>query len=227
MSNTSMLLRASVVLAAFCVSGCGTTTWKDPAYTEDYRMRYPITVAPEMRTLRIPYGGVGAGIDLNMQAQLRRFVGEYRNAGVGAISVSTPEGWENVALEFAGHVAQLGVPRDRIVLGTNPTRQPGSEIEIGFVSYKAETKACGDWSEDLAVTRRNAPSPNLGCATQNNIAAMVADPRDFIGPQPMDPGDTQRRMTVLEKYRAGESTPAELTEMQSGVVSQAVVNNGN
>lgn len=224
MRKTSIILRSGVVLAALCVSGCTTPTWKDPAYTEDYRMRFPITVTPEMRTLRIPYEGAGGSMDPNMQAQLRQFVGEYRNGGAGAMSVSTPEGWESVALEVAGHIVELGVPRDRVILGTNPTRQPGSEIEIGFISYKTETKECGDWSEDLAVTRRNSPSPNLGCATQHNIAAMVSDPRDFIGPQPMDPGDTQRRMTVLERYRAGEPTAAERTEMQSGVVSEAIGN---
>jgi len=227
MREKSTILYAGVVLAALCVSGCATPTWKGPAYTEDYHMRYPITVSPEMRTLRIPYAGAGAGMDANMQVQLRQFVDEYRKVGAGSISVSTPEGWENVALEFAGHVVELGVSRDRVVLGSNPTRQPGSEIEIGFVSYKAETKECGDWSEDLAVTRRNSPSPNLGCATQNNIAAMVADPRDFVGPRPMDPGDTQRRMIVLERYRAGEPTPTTRTEMQTGVVSDAAGNTGN
>ena len=53
---------------------------------------------------------------------------------------------------------------------------------------------------------------------------MVADPRDLMGPQPMDPGDTQRRMTVLEKYRAGEPTPTVRIDAQEGAVSEAVTN---
>ena len=218
------ILRAGVVLTALSTAGCAIPTIKDPAYTEDYRWRYPITVAPEMRTLRIPYGGAGAGLDPNMRTQLQHFVNEYKSNGAGAISVSAPDGWENVALEFAGHVAQLGVPRDQILMGTNPNPGPGSEIELGFISYQAETRECGDWSENLGTTRDNSPFPNLGCATQNNIAAMVADPRDLIGPQPLAPGDTQRRMTVLERYRAGEPTPTERTDAQEGVVSQAAAN---
>jgi pilus assembly protein CpaD len=218
------ILRAGAVLTALCTAGCAIPTIKDPAYTEDYRVRYPITVAPEMRTLRIPYGGAGAGLDPSARAQVQHFVNDYKSNGAGAISVSAPDGWENVALEFAGHVAQYGVPRDQILLGTNPTPRPGSEIELGFISYQAKTRECGDWSENLGVTRSNSPFPNLGCATQNNIAAMVADPRDLIGPQPMDPGDTQRRLTVLERYRAGEPTPTERTDAQSGAVSQAAGN---
>jgi pilus assembly protein CpaD len=199
-------------------------TFKEPAYTEDYRVRYPITVAPEMRTLRIPYAGPGAAMDPNIQGQLYAFVREYRDNGTGAISVSTPEGWEHVSLEVAGQISGMGVPPERILLGTDPTPQYGAEIEIGFISYLAQTHECGDFTEDLASTHLNEPSPNLGCATQNNIAAMVADPRDLVGPQPMDPSDTQRRLTVLERYRQGLPTPTERTEMQTGVVSQAAGN---
>ena len=224
MKKNSSFLRAGVALTALCVAGCALPTIKDPAYTEDFRVRYPITVAPEMRTLRMPYAGPGASIDPEMQAQLQQFVHEYRNNGAGALSVSTGEGQEHVAFEFAGHVAELGVPRDRILLGTNAALETGSEVEIGFISYKAETKPCGDWSEDVASTRQNSPFPNLGCATQNNLAAMVADPRDLMGPQPMDPGDTQRRMTVLEKYRAGEPTPTVRIDAQESYVSTAATN---
>ncbi len=112
-------------------------------------------------------------------------------------------------------------------MGTNAQIQSGSEVEIGFISYMAETRPCGDWSENLGTTRQNSPFPNLGCATQNNIAAMVSNPRDLIEPQPMDPGDTQRRLTVLERYRAGEPTPAERTETQENVIAVDVTGAGN
>lgn len=221
MKTTSTLLRAGAALSGLLIAACAIPTMKDPAYTEDYRIRYPINVSPKMRTLHIPYSGPGAVLDPNMEAQLRQFVREYRGNGAGAISVSTPAGWEHVGLDFAGRIVAFGVPRDNILLGTDPTPQAGAEIELGFISYVAETKPCGDWSEDLASTMQNTPAPNLGCSTQNNIAAMAADPRDLIGPQPMDPADTQRRLTVLEHYRAGEPTPTERTDAQSGVVSQA------
>jgi len=221
MKTKTNFLVAGAALSALLLAGCASSTLKEPAYTEDYRVRYPITVAPKMRTLHVPYGGPGAGMDPNMEAQLRQFVYEYRGNGAGAISVSTPEGWQNVALEFAGRIAAMGVPRESILLGTDPTPQAGAEVEIGFISYVAETKPCGDWTEDVASTWKNTPLPNLGCATQNNIAAMVSDPRDLVGPQPMDPADTQRRLTVLERYRAGLPTPTERTDAQQGVVSQA------
>jgi len=227
MKKNSNFLRAGVAATALCVAGCAIPTTKEAAFTEDYRYRYPITVAPEMRTMRIPYGGPGSELDLETQAQLRQFVNDYRTGGAGALSVSSGEGQEHIAFEFAGHIAEMGVPRDRILMGTNAQIQSASEVEIGFISYKAETKPCGDWSENLGTTRRNSPIPNLGCATQHNIAAMVADPRDLMGPQPMDPGDTQRRMTVLERYRAGELTGAERSDLQQNAIAEAGAGAGN
>jgi len=224
METTTLLLRSGVAIAALLTAACTTTTFKDPAYTEDYRYQYPITVAPRMHTMHIPYAGPGADLDPNMGAQLAYFVEQFKRDGAGAISVSTPEGWEHVSLEYAGRIASLGVPHDRILLGTDPTPQPEGEIEIGYIGYVAETRPCGDWSVSLATTWENKPNPNLGCSTQQNVAAMVADPRDLLGPRPMDPPDATRQLFVLERYRMGLPTPAERAEIQNGNVTQAVGN---
>jgi type IV pilus biogenesis protein CpaD/CtpE len=51
---------------------------------------------------------------------------------------------------------------------------------------------------------------------------MIADPRDLATPKPLGPGDAQRQLTVLDKYRKGETTLAEKTAEQSGDVSKAI-----
>ena len=38
---------------------------------------------------------------------------------------------------------------------------------------------------------------------------MVADPRDLMGPRPMDDGDAARRATVIGNYEQGEITQAD------------------
>jgi pilus assembly protein CpaD len=81
------------------------------------------------------------------------------------------------------------------------------------------TPPCGDWSTNLAVTTRNDLPSNFGCATQHNLAAMVADPRDLLAPDSsVGQPDAQRRLTVLDKYRKGELTPA--AKSANGVVTQ-------
>jgi pilus assembly protein CpaD len=96
------------------------------------------------------------------------------------------------------------------------------EVKITYIGYQAHAESCGGWPTNLGDTAANLPNPNLGCATQHNIAAMVADPRDLATPKPFEPGDAQRGLTVLDKYRKGDPTPANKTAEQSGAVSKAV-----
>jgi pilus assembly protein CpaD len=65
------------------------------------------------------------------------------------------------------------------------------------------------------------PSPvNFGCATQNNLAAMVADPADLVMPRTMTASDAQRRGTVFEKYRKGEITATTRDQHDSAALSE-------
>ena len=61
---------------------------------------------------------------------------------------------------------------------------------------------------------------------ETDLAAMVADPRDLVSPRPLDPDDAQRRLTVLEKYRKGETTVAEKAASQSGAVTAVAQGGG-
>ncbi len=68
----------------------------------------------------------------------------------------------------------------------------------------------------------NQPQPNFGCAVTSNMTAQIADPGDLLGPRTMTPQDAARRQVVLQKYRAGEKTGAEIDDGANGAVSQAV-----
>jgi len=70
------------------------------------------------------------------------------------------------------------------------------------------------------MTYMNRPSANLGCATQHNLAAEIADPRDLVAPKPLGTVDAARRLTIIDKYRQGD------VPRQSGAVSQ-VANTGS
>ena len=222
--NNSTIYRASAIFLALLACACTTPSWESVGADEHYALRFPITVSPTMRTLRVPFDGFGEGVDANSSVQLQGFVREYMDQGVGAISVSTPEGWEEPARDYAEKLVVMGVPRTRIMIGTDPEPQAGTEILVSFVRYVAESTECGDWSVNLGRTSSNTPSPNFGCATQNNIAAMVANPRDLIAPGRLGPDDVTRRVTIIDKYREGTPTPAEKTSEQSATVSQVGAN---
>ncbi|MEP6826506.1 MAG: CpaD family pilus assembly lipoprotein [Aestuariivirga sp.] len=48
---------------------------------------------------------------------------------------------------------------------------------------KLAVRPCGDWSKDLADTSDNTSYPNLGCAVQTDLAAMIADPNTLVVPK--------------------------------------------
>jgi type IV pilus biogenesis protein CpaD/CtpE len=62
---------------------------------------------------------------------------------------------------------------------------------------KAYTEKCGDWSEDSTYSPTNSHMKNHGCAVQQNIAAMIADPNDIAHPNRRTLGLGDRHATAV------------------------------
>ena len=79
--------------------------------------------------------------------------------------------------------------------------------------YVAEGPECGTtWIHDADRDRKNLPSPNFACATQRNLAAMIANPADLLGPRSETPRDASRRDVVYDGYLKGDSTGSKRSE---------------
>jgi pilus assembly protein CpaD len=50
------------------------------------------------------------------------------------------------------------------------------------------------------------PFPNLGCATQRNLAAAIDNPNDLVEPRDETPRSGERRDEMWSKYVKGQST---------------------
>lgn len=83
-------------------------------------------------------------------------------------------------------LVQSGISPGMILQKTYPGASK-APVQLTYVRSVAVTKECGDWSSDLADTSTNAPYTNYGCSVQNNIAAMVVNPNDFVSPRPTTP----------------------------------------
>ncbi|HVZ69054.1 MAG TPA: CpaD family pilus assembly protein [Rhizomicrobium sp.] len=208
-------------LAAVLLAGSCAAPMNDASITADPETNHPITVAPDMRTLRVSY--VGDGMSTEEAAKFDDFVAGYQARGNGSISISAPSGpGAAEAIRFFGErLAHLGVPRSRILVGTHDVSGGDSRVEVSYVAYVAHTEHCDDpWGRDVSETASNLPPSNFGCATQHNIAAMVADPRDLMGPRTMGQADATRRTTVVGKYEKGDVTAASKSPDQQANVSQ-------
>jgi pilus assembly protein CpaD len=203
-------LRIAALAAVLLAGSCAAPTNEEKIFA-DPAANHPITVAPSHQSVRISYSDSGSGLMPDDAAQLDAFVQEYLARGNGSISVVVPEGPGSQAeiAYFGERLADLGVPRSRILVGSEPVNDGDRRVEVSYVGYVAHTDACGDWSENVAETDMNLPMPNFGCAVQHNVAAMVANPRDLEAPRSLDSQDATRRTTVMGHYEKGEITQAD------------------
>jgi len=211
MWTTKDIIRFGSLAALLIAGSCAAPTNDGDGLMADPIANHPIAVEPSYRSVRLPFSATDAGLMPDDAAHFSVFVSEYLNSGNGAISITAPSGGDaNSAIGYFGErLASMGVPRDRILVGTRPDAGDG-RIEIGYMAYAAHVEACGqDWSKDWADTADNQPPPNFGCSVQHNLAAMVADPRDLIEPRQMDASDATRRATVTGHYEKGEVTQAD------------------
>jgi len=205
-------LRLLAAAALLAMGSCSTTPDTTPStLLEDGAANHPIMVEPSYRALKLDWAPEVGGLPPAGQAELGAFVSDYSAHGNGAIAISAPNtmGGQNAAQWFAARINAMGVSRDRILISTHDAANGDLRVEVNYVTYQARTGRCGDWSDDLSLTLMNNTPKNFGCAVQQNIAAMVSDPRDLVSPRGLDASDAGRRVTVINNYEQGKVTQAE------------------
>ena len=84
---------------------------------------------------------------------------------------------------------------------------PGS-IRVIVTRATAHVPGCPDWSSKSAINFTNATSSNYGCATNSNLASMVADPNDLIKGSTSTGNDPNAATRAIKTYRERPQTGA-------------------
>ena len=83
---------------------------------------------------------------------------------------------------------------------------PGT-ARIVIVRTKASVPGCPDWSTKSDFNPNNGLSSNYGCATNSNLAAMVANPEDLLrGANTAGSTVTMSSSKAIDAYRRAEPT---------------------
>lgn len=222
MRNVILTLGLSVLLAA-----CGGFNGREDARF-DARYTHPISVDPQVVTLQIDAPREKIALSVADKAAIGAFVDTYKARGHGLISISAPSGSPNertavsLVAETRALLTEAGLSHGAMGYAAYRASSANAEapLVLSYRRYVATASPCGNWSQDYAFTPDNARSPNFGCADQNNLAALVADPADLLGPREWDPAYAPRREQVIENYRMGENTESAESEQASGQVSE-------
>jgi pilus assembly protein CpaD len=204
------LFRAAAIACVLVSNGCALSNGAD-TIAEDGAVNHPIAVEPSFRDLKLAFAGGAESMSTEDSVKFDAFLADYRTHGNGSLGISVPGGATSRAAitYFAERAAATGISRDKILVSAHDVANGDNRVDVSYIAYTAHTDACGDWSENLAFTGDNQTPKNFGCSVQHNIAAMVADPRDLLGPGGMGPVDTNRRAVVLDHYQKGEITQAD------------------
>lgn len=173
--------------------------------------RYPIAVEPRAVYLDLKLGPDGRP-HWGEERAIRSFVAEWVDAGKGPLVIAadnasnaerTRHAVARVAGELSGNASRVTAARRRVASGG---------AVLAFQRLVAVQPECGAELASLSDAV-NTRSGVLGCATRRNLAAMVADPADLVAPAiPGGHAFAARRGLVIEKWRKGESTPAQTPE---------------
>ena len=92
--------------------------------------------------------------------------------------------------------------------------------------YVVTPPSCPGWSDSPATGHDNTPNSNFGCATLNNFALMVDNPRDLMTGRALGPADAEPTIESVERYRTGQVKPFITTSTGSQAPSSASAPSG-
>lgn len=219
-----------VVVSVALLSGCSFA--KRDSITvgsvpDDYRTNHPIVISETTQKIDLPVGYSSRRLTRDQGATLAGFLDGYDARAGGPVTILVPAGSanelaaSNIASDMTGFMRARGIPGERIAVLAyqSPSPDASPPIRISYPVVKASTDKCGRWPADLMDTTENKLHANFGCSYQNNLAAQVANPTDFLGPRKQTEIDAENRMGVIDRYKGLKDSKYEpgkvATEMRS------------
>ncbi len=209
----SALLATALTASMLLASGCASYNrdhFTVGSVPDDYRTRHPIVVSESERAQDIVVPRHLKRLPLRDRDLVRQMGMDFRASGASSIAILIPSGSPNEkAARNAAHDAvmelnEVGIGSGRILIKHYDAASHGSSatLRLAFTDLSAEVNSkCGDWNEDVLDTRENRNYSNFGCATQNNLAQMIANPADLLGPRGMSEIDSTKRTAIIEEWR--------------------------
>jgi pilus assembly protein CpaD len=217
-ARTCLLLSAVATLG---LAGCDSLTGeRQEQFSAGQQLltpaeRHPIIVSQQLNKMSVKVARGAAGLTPPQRASVVDFLTRYRvaDAGNSKLVISVPSGSANevsamnAVADLRPLLADQGFAESAVSIEPyHAEGDPQPPVRIAFLRYAAEGPTCGKWPSNVAETSRNVNYENFGCAQQKNLAAMVSNPADLLGPRTMTSASADRRDTTWGKYIKGESS---------------------
>ncbi len=220
----------TILAAALCLlaAGCASSSSQAEKAIANPLERFPLKAHAEAdETLLAVHPG--GGLSQAQVAALSQAGERWRDGDRPAVVVRAPRGGPQeadaqvMARQVAGALAAAGVAPEAIrIEAYDAGPDAAAPVIAGFPTVVAEVPECGRKWDNLTGTQSNNNFSNFGCAIAANMAAQIANPADILGPRASTPADASRRSVVMDNYRKGTQTGAQVDASASGAVSKVV-----
>jgi len=211
------------IIATLALSGC--TTYR-PSYGPTV-LRNKITVTESVERLELYAGQEGLQLSARDESAVAAFLSQYASSGQGPLYVNVPSsgvnspGAQQAHSILQSHLGRMGLGDANMQTGQYKVAE-GALAPI-VVSYRRLTTAPIECSQGASLTHtsNNQAYTNFGCAQTANLAALIDNPMQLLAPYGFDNAYAARRMTVIDKYIAGEVTASDTSDTQEVSVSDS------
>jgi pilus assembly protein CpaD len=190
----------------------------------DVRLGHAIVVERRPAELLLAPGPDGT-LPLADTRRVKDFIDSWRDGGRGPLRVAMPERLGRGAQDrLLAQLAELVKRRDADAGNILPiaASDGAAGVILAFDDFVAVGPSCAPENARMSSRGKNVQTPAFGCATQRNIAAMVAHPADLIDPAASGDASAARGALVIHNHRLGEPTGARTGSDNGVVVSKAI-----
>jgi len=205
-ATKSKLMGAVALSLGLAVAGCGGM----PSNTSLYSVKQPVV---ERTNYTLDVNTNQAGLPISEQQRLNGWF-ETLDLGYGdRVTVEDPSANPAVAAAVNDLAGRYGLIVSNVAPTTNGALNPG-QARVVITRSTAGVPGCPDWSASSDMNYTNATSPGYGCATNSNLASMVANPEDLLEGQEGS-GETvvATGTRAIQTYR--EATPTGAAGLQN------------
>ena len=212
--RTGGVLKGCLIGGMLFISACASyekSNFSVGSIPGDYRTNHPIVVSQSevVRDLIVPSNA--KGMTFRQENILNELAIQYRQFGANTMRILMPSGSHNenaarrVVKDIVEHLATKDITAKEIQISRYHASNHGdsASVRVSFDALDAKVNnECGKWEDDLRHSPENTNDGNFGCATQNNLAEMIANPADLVNPRAQSPIDAPRRDNVINVFRA-------------------------
>jgi len=141
-----------------------------------YSVKQPVV---ERSNFMLDVATTGDGLPISEQRRLASWF-ETMELGYGdRVAIDDPSASLGVRDDVAALAGRYGLLISEAPPVTAGALAPG-QARVILTRSIASVPGCPDWSHTADANDANATNPNYGCATNGNMAAMIADPEDLV-----------------------------------------------